>query len=398
MDAETYSLAVLGNEFVCFSDGKAIPYSSLNDDYCDCDDGSDEPSTAACSHILGSEHCCDGTDEWLNPHGNTCSNTCRSEAVASSQENALASKKSLVNSLHSKYETQRMAATTLNYWNQSLLLLKSYVETMQKRFIDWKDTGCRNRVTIVEQCDAGGCGYSFEMPVHDPLESSNLLYTLQSYLRKYPPNMKLITFLPTVITPTSSFLSNFYYYVTLPRMRLVNFWNYFVIFFYKSFSFYDPCPVSLMNDWNNYLNASKEVIRLLEVAVSKEYGPDDFFISHYEKCLRKNILGNEQEEFFEFCFFGNVTRVQNDQRVLLGVYKELKNDILQMEFSDGDPCTVDEKYSTSVNFVCGTNEEILKVLPEENYYCTYTIHVASPVACFPNMMRNLKDETLDKEL
>lgn len=30
-------------EFRCFSDGKSIPLEHVNDDYCDCADGSDEP-------------------------------------------------------------------------------------------------------------------------------------------------------------------------------------------------------------------------------------------------------------------------------------------------------------------------------------------------------------------
>ncbi|EER14552.1 hypothetical protein Pmar_PMAR018191 [Perkinsus marinus ATCC 50983] len=30
-----------------------VPYENLNDDFCDCSNGADEPGTAACSHFPG---------------------------------------------------------------------------------------------------------------------------------------------------------------------------------------------------------------------------------------------------------------------------------------------------------------------------------------------------------
>jgi len=97
--AEQYSVS--SDSFACLVGGGSISFSRMNDGYCDCADGSDEPGTAACAHLNGAQFycrnvghrgkyipsshvmdsvcdCCDGSDE-ASVTG--CANTCEEDAA-----------------------------------------------------------------------------------------------------------------------------------------------------------------------------------------------------------------------------------------------------------------------------------------------------------------------------
>lgn len=93
-DRRTFYELNSGQSFRCLDDSGSIPVEFVNDDYCDCTDGSDEPGTSACpqgrffcsnlGYIQklipaawvndGQCDCCDASDEYNSSA--TCENTC----------------------------------------------------------------------------------------------------------------------------------------------------------------------------------------------------------------------------------------------------------------------------------------------------------------------------------
>lgn len=93
-------------EFTCLDGSGRIPFNLVNDDYCDCKDGSDEPGTSACevakfycanaghqAKIVQSSRvndgicdCCDGSDEWAA--SDPCANSCMEMGAAARDEAA----------------------------------------------------------------------------------------------------------------------------------------------------------------------------------------------------------------------------------------------------------------------------------------------------------------------
>merc|ERR1712136_601348 len=49
-DDRKYYLPNPNGTFTCLSGNESIPWAFVNNDYCDCSDGSDEPGTSACKN------------------------------------------------------------------------------------------------------------------------------------------------------------------------------------------------------------------------------------------------------------------------------------------------------------------------------------------------------------
>lgn len=140
--------------FSCRDNSKRIPYSFVNDDFCDCVDGSDEPGTSACPNgkffclNIGYESCtlpssrvndgicdcCDGSDEAESICPNTCQELGRerqqkvAEEIEMNRQGAKA-KEQLVRSNVEQLNVLREKRTTLEEKKERLRVVVEQLET-----------------------------------------------------------------------------------------------------------------------------------------------------------------------------------------------------------------------------------------------------------------------------
>ncbi|KAI5776844.1 glucosidase II beta subunit-like-domain-containing protein [Geopyxis carbonaria] len=188
-DAKLY-IGSAENYFSCLTHPSiSIPISSINDDFCDCPDGSDEPGTSACASlppqnlsirgffcrnkhhtsgflplsrvndgICDYDLCCDGSDEYSSVGGVQCENRCREIGAAARK---LAEERHRVKSQGSKVcdELVKRAGIMRKEIEDNIKTTKVQIKGMEVKVRNLneklKETQLRERNKIVKNPEPG---------------------------------------------------------------------------------------------------------------------------------------------------------------------------------------------------------------------------------------------------
>ncbi|KJE97010.1 hypothetical protein CAOG_07498 [Capsaspora owczarzaki ATCC 30864] len=384
-----YRAAAKSGSFTCVDGSKTIPFAAINDDYCDCPDGSDEPGTSACPRgsfycpnkrfvptVLPSSRvndgvcdCCDGTDE-LGRKESDCDNTCEEagESLRLENEQKLLSHQQ---GMRVRFEHIKRGLTARKERTAKLRELKATLATEKAEDERLK--------AIKDEADA------LEKPAKEAhINAWNAVKEarrLEREAKKAEEDAAAAAAAapeaasgePTATEPAVD---------EKPEVKA------------EPEEPMPPFPEDVQalidaanraqTEWaalHDRATATEREVNALDAKLNTDLGPEQEFFVLQDECF--SFKTNEYQ--YEVCPFVSAKQKQNDRATSLGSWTGWSgsgNKYSQMKFENGEKCWNGPNRSATVNLKCGDKNALISVA--EPSKCEYVLEFTSPAACDPN--------------
>ncbi|KAL0480249.1 protein kinase C substrate 80K-H [Acrasis kona] len=403
-DSEKYNEHHSKNKFVCLDNLKTIDYSQVNDDYCDCADGSDEPGTSACAkagrvptmfycqnkgfvskRIFSSFvndgicDCCDGSDE--NDGTTKCPNTCEEfgasiklslEKQIKDLTNGLLIKEKYIKNANSELEAKTVAIASkkeqLSALQKELDIIaedkeaKEKIETEQRdelraaKKAEWEQNVAN---TQAQAETAQQAGEPAEVPAEVPAEASTT--------EEQPADSEVTTATTTPEPPQ---------YVEEEEV--------------KNFKTEEAEKArNLENSKRVELEALKRDIEELEKVANADHGPENEF---YE-IRGKTVSVQDKQYTYQNQVLVDMAQKDQHSHTSLGSFTKFNENYTEMHYTGGQTCWQGPARSTVITLECSGDDSLELYKVDEPSRCVYTMILKTPSACKTSNL-----EVLEKQL
>jgi len=388
-------------EFTCRDESKVIPFVYVNDDYCDCQDGSDEPGTSACPNSFfycenklhfpkkifssavsdGICDCCDGTDELEN----YCPNKCKELAEITLKEQrqyfmrytqGVKTKGKMISEgqsgLIEKQSEVEIKQTELGELKKDVDSLNIIVEELKIK-LEQKRSSLKEIEKIQSNQDEKKQDSQeteeLEQETELELENNKEEQELEEQELEEQEEQELEE---QKLLKEENDKSEEKLEQEIPKEPEDE--------EFKSIKEDLKNSETKLNEAKNKVNALERQIKDLNQLLAIDFGENKEFFPLYGKCLEI-----QSEYTYELCPFEKVTQKQKSGgNTPLGTWQnEQSNDWSKehkiMRYTGGQRCWGGPERSTTVEVLCGPENTIEE--PKEPNKCEYTLKLFTPAAC-----------------